>query len=278
MPNRILKESICTSPTIEQLSYQAEALWYRLLVQCDDFGRYNAQPCVIRARCFPLRLGRVTDQDVIDWMQELVKAGLLWVYTIDDREYLQVTKWSKHQQTRAIKSKYPDPPEDATACNQLPADDSNSNHMSPYSYSGSYSGSDSNAGAKEPAREKKPRAPSPPLPAQVIAFREATGRNPNKATWPTITQAVKDDDRALKVWQAVIVAWIGRGHNPQNVDGMLDWYRDGIPAGGPNGRGIESGNRGGTRAGKAGLRPAGQGLPDDDMQRLLTGTKGGPPG
>ena len=39
MPNRILKDSICTSPNIDTLSREAEVFFYRLLVQCDDHGR-----------------------------------------------------------------------------------------------------------------------------------------------------------------------------------------------------------------------------------------------
>lgn len=135
MPNRILKESICTSINVDALSPEAEVLWYRLLVQCDDFGRYDARPCVIRARCFPLRLDRVSDEDVIGWMRELIDARLLWVYQADGRDWLQITTWSKHQQTRATKSKYPDPPSDETNGNQLLADDINRNQLSPYSYS-----------------------------------------------------------------------------------------------------------------------------------------------
>lgn len=39
MPNRILKESITTSETLDSLSAEEERLFYRLLVICDDYGR-----------------------------------------------------------------------------------------------------------------------------------------------------------------------------------------------------------------------------------------------
>ena len=38
MPNRILKESICTSESLVGLSAEAEVLFYRLIVKADDFG------------------------------------------------------------------------------------------------------------------------------------------------------------------------------------------------------------------------------------------------
>ena len=38
MPNRILKENICVSDDIDRLTWFQEVLFYRLLVNCDDFG------------------------------------------------------------------------------------------------------------------------------------------------------------------------------------------------------------------------------------------------
>ena len=39
MPNRILKDSICTSETIEGLTDAEEVFFYRLLVQCDVLAK-----------------------------------------------------------------------------------------------------------------------------------------------------------------------------------------------------------------------------------------------
>lgn len=126
MPNRIIKESICTSETIDALSFEAEAFFYRLLVQCDDFGRMDARPAVLRARNYPLRLGTITDQQVSEWLKELAGADLLWVYESEGRPYLQITTWDKHQQRRAKHSKYPQPPERASNGNHVIAVASNS--------------------------------------------------------------------------------------------------------------------------------------------------------
>ena len=49
MPNRIIKESICTSDTIDQLSPEEEIFFYRLIVNCDDYGRMDARPQILRA-------------------------------------------------------------------------------------------------------------------------------------------------------------------------------------------------------------------------------------
>lgn len=43
MPNRMIKESICTSETLAQLTPEEERLFYRLLVNADDFGRFDGR-------------------------------------------------------------------------------------------------------------------------------------------------------------------------------------------------------------------------------------------
>lgn len=116
MPNRFLHESICTSDTIEQLSPEEEVFFYRLLVQCDDFGRFDARPPVLLARCFPLRLGRVKESHIRTWLMKLQSVGLLCVYQVDGRPYLLVTNWSRYQQGRASTSRFPEPPVDDTGC------------------------------------------------------------------------------------------------------------------------------------------------------------------
>ena len=124
MPNRIIKESICTSEDIAGLSMGAEILFYHLMVKVDDFGVYFGNEQIIKNTCFPLKSSEIKVKQVESWLNELVKAGLLFAYVAEDgKKYVQFTKWAKHQQIRAKKSKYP--LFDST-CNQLIADDSNS--------------------------------------------------------------------------------------------------------------------------------------------------------
>lgn len=78
---------------------------------------------------------------------------------------------------------------------------------------------------------KKTRAPAPPLPAQIVAFREAAGGTllPRKATWPAIIRAVPDGEAALATWREVVTAWMCTPYSPQNINGMIDWFNNGIP-------------------------------------------------
>ena len=55
MPNRIIKESICRSDSIDSLSWFEEVLFYRLIVVCDDYGRFDGRPAVVKGSCFPLK-------------------------------------------------------------------------------------------------------------------------------------------------------------------------------------------------------------------------------
>lgn len=124
MPNRIIKESICTSEDVAKLSMGAEILFYHLMVKADDFGVYFGNEQIIKNTCFPLKSSEIKLKQVESWLNELVNAGLLFAYIAEDgKKYVQFTKWSKHQQIRAKKSKYP--LFDST-CNQLISDDGNS--------------------------------------------------------------------------------------------------------------------------------------------------------
>lgn len=108
MPNRILKESICTSPNIERLTWFEEVVFYRLIVQCDDYGRFDARPPLVRARLFPL-LEDLDTEDVAAAMTMLEMVGLLERYEVNGQEYLQLVAWDKHQHIRNPREKYPPP-------------------------------------------------------------------------------------------------------------------------------------------------------------------------
>ena len=90
MPNRIIKESITTSETLDQVGAEAERLFYRLIVVCDDYGRFDATPNIILGRCLPRKIGRIRDRDITRWLGELEDAGLIARYDSDGHPYLQM--------------------------------------------------------------------------------------------------------------------------------------------------------------------------------------------
>ena len=108
MPNRILKESICTSEKISELSDFNFRLWASLITYVDDYGRGDARPAIIKGRCFPLR-ERVTAKQISDGLSELAETGCIQLYQVDGGAYLYFPNWERHQRIRQKVSKYPEP-------------------------------------------------------------------------------------------------------------------------------------------------------------------------
>ena len=125
MPNRLIKESVCTSDKINALSDFLFRLWTCLITYVDDYGRGDARPAIIKGRCFPLR-EQVTVSDIEEGLQELSDRGCILIYEVDDENYLCFPNWENHQTIRNKKSKYPEPPADdgnlkaiASNCKQM---------------------------------------------------------------------------------------------------------------------------------------------------------------
>ena len=125
MPNRIIKESICVSDSIDELSWFEEVLFYRLTVNCDDYGRFDGRVPVIKNRLFPLK-DNLSAKSVKDGINKLASVGLVTLYESGGKPYLFLPTWNDHQNVRAKRSKYPEPDIDMNAsaniCNQMQAD------------------------------------------------------------------------------------------------------------------------------------------------------------
>lgn len=117
VPNRIIKESICYSESIKGLSWFEEVFFYRLIVNADDYGRLDGRMELLQARLFPLRRD-ITDKAMEKALNALTTVGMVRPYMVEQKPYLQLTAWERHQQVRATKSKYPNPPELDINCNQ----------------------------------------------------------------------------------------------------------------------------------------------------------------
>lgn len=171
MPNRILKESICTSESLSQLSWFEQVFFDHLIVNCDDYGRMDARPAILKAKLFPL--STITFQEIETGLQSLVRVGCVQLYESDGKPFLCLPSWSKHQSVRAKKSKYPAPvniiPTDDDACKHLHADESKCprNPIQSYSYSNAYSEAESNPNENE----------NPPVVPQGTSEREEIQSN-----------------------------------------------------------------------------------------------------
>ena len=110
MGNRIIKESICTSEQIDEMGWFEEAFFYRLIVNCDDYGVMDGRPKILRAQLMPLKDG-ITLEQIQSAVNTLLRLGLARKYTAKGKPYIQLIKWSEHQRVRDSKHKYPGPEE-----------------------------------------------------------------------------------------------------------------------------------------------------------------------
>lgn len=105
MPNRIIKESICTSENIDQLTPFEETVFVRLMVKCDDFGRFDGRPKVLSSMLFPLK--DITREQMQDALDSLVAADLVEIRQGYGKPVVCMKTWSNHQRTRASETKFP---------------------------------------------------------------------------------------------------------------------------------------------------------------------------
>lgn len=113
MPTRILREGILDSLLVNSLSESAELLYRRLMSIVDDYGRFEADVDLIRARCFPRQFDRWGCNRISECIRELqfptVDHGgspLITVYGTKKKKYIQINNFGQRVQS---KPKFPGP-------------------------------------------------------------------------------------------------------------------------------------------------------------------------
>lgn len=227
MPNRIIKESICVSESIDALNWFEEVLFYRLIVNCDDFGRFDGRVPVIKNRLFPLK-DNVTAKAVKDGINKLASAGLVRLYDCDGKPYLHLPTWNDHQNVRAKRSKYPSPDD------SMNASASNCNHMYtdvPVIQSESNAISESESNASEESRKRF----APPSVAAVREYCEERGNgvDPQRFVdyytsngWMVGKNRMKDWKAAVRTWEQKEKSY-GRPAAPKSSNPFLDMLEEG---------------------------------------------------
>lgn len=171
MPNRIIKESICTSERIAELSDFEFRLWVGLITQADDAGRCDARPEVIQGRVFPLIRNKVKIQKIQNALHALEDKGCITLYDVAGKPYLYFPHWSDHQRIRCSKPKYPAPdsayccnlPQSAAECGQNPSQSDPIQSINNYDYNYNLLSLSTRACAQESM---------PPTVAQVASYFE----------------------------------------------------------------------------------------------------------
>lgn len=119
MPNRIVREAILSSEKVAALGWPEEVFYRRLMSVVDDYGRTEANPQLLRSKCYPLQTDAVRAADISRWMAACQKAGLILCYAVVGKQYLEVLNFGQQQRSA---SKFPQAPADAINGNHLPAD------------------------------------------------------------------------------------------------------------------------------------------------------------
>jgi len=106
MPNRIIREGILSSEKIASLSWEEEVFYRRLMSVVDDYGRTESNAKWLRSRCYPVQVDSVSIDDVERLLRACEAAGLVIVYKVGTKEYLQIDNFQQRQRV----AKYPPPP------------------------------------------------------------------------------------------------------------------------------------------------------------------------
>lgn len=109
---RSVHPDICVSETMANLPANLERTFVRLWTHCDDEGRCEDRPRIIKAAIYPLH-DEMTWQAVSDELDALADAGLLVRYEAEGRGYVQICGWDEYQHPqRPRPSEYPSPTEE----------------------------------------------------------------------------------------------------------------------------------------------------------------------
>lgn len=113
MPQRLLRPGLKDSPKWNAVDWLTQSLYVRLLNVVDDYGRYYANPQILRGHCFAMRED-VTAQSIVSSCQQLLDKKLAIFYDVENERYLQLLKWQERVRS---KSKFPDPPTEGLLSN-----------------------------------------------------------------------------------------------------------------------------------------------------------------
>lgn len=95
------------SDKVNSLSVYSERFFTRLIMVVDDYGCFYADTRLLKANLFPLLLDTVREADLLRWLAECQKAGLIVLYESAGKKYVQIVDF--RQRLDKAKSKFPLP-------------------------------------------------------------------------------------------------------------------------------------------------------------------------
>lgn len=113
---RTVKPEFWTDEKVVTVSRDARLLFIGIWNFVDDFGRVEFSPFRLKMQIFP-----ADSVEVSPLLQELEEASLIQIYEIENKRYLNVPNFRKHQTTKSdAKEKHPRPPKSAEPSRKVP--------------------------------------------------------------------------------------------------------------------------------------------------------------
>lgn len=242
---RMVNTTVSSDLRLNGLSLEAHCVYMMAIPHLDRDGIMAGHPQIVSGKVCPLRpeLGKKISKIIKEW----IDSDLVFEFSTENGSALYFFGFQKNQSlgatyAREAKSEFPPPPGYTRTEHGLEpiSDDQLMTNSRPThelvmsdSREGHAEGKEKLKG-REVKREVKGKGrengnvetpPTEPLPPALDIFREFCLKRVNQTQTDAIASAIND----LGLWRQVLTEWSLRGYNMGNVNGLLDWYRDGIP-------------------------------------------------
>ena len=104
---RSIKPEFWTSEQVMECSPNARLMFIGMWNFADDLGRLPCSPKSIKAQIFPS--DEISLDTIRGMINELSANGLLMIYSVEDKDYLQITGWQHQRIDKPQAPKYPAP-------------------------------------------------------------------------------------------------------------------------------------------------------------------------
>lgn len=104
--NRLLKDWR-NSDKVNILSVHAERFFIRLIMTTDDYGCFYGDARLLRVNLFPLLIDSIREADILRWMAECQKAGLIVIYEIEKKKYIHILNFGQRLRQKTLKFPLP---------------------------------------------------------------------------------------------------------------------------------------------------------------------------
>lgn len=102
--HRVVKPEFFTNEQVVECSTNARLLFVGMWCFCDDGGVHPASPARLKMEVFPA--DAFGNDQVMEWIRELINVGLLESYLLEGKEFWRVTGWH-HQKIEKPTYSYP---------------------------------------------------------------------------------------------------------------------------------------------------------------------------